>query len=547
MKKSYRYAISAGLVILGVATVATWKRPPRSGQASPRTMAAIHGAAHPRAAASILKSWHVGSQPPIGLPDQSRHLLNRAASAAVWWADASPALTLQALDRRGPIGGVRPRQSLMFNAVWTQSQTAVRQGASQPVWFVDSADASVTSTGNEYSVQAGSSLPPGTTISRWVTFRASRPGVYVIQARWAGVDSVPLVITVGASALPPMPKIPTMPPQVAGVEPLAPSVLALDRTDRAAIAAGDAARPKLMRQMWIGTPVDGWIPIAGQVPDRWLVPGWSRSVTLTLFNSLNGNSITYLLPVNAAGNFSGIVASPYSGRVLLQVGPSNDTATAAAVPGAAQAALSATWGTTVDCHRAVSLKPELTALASVDYQLPRFQGAVREAAALWYNAPDPESGAIAISNWVATHIAYNYQEDKQLTGSAAHWPIGATVSETWNARSGVCENYAQVLTAMLRALGVRSILEDGQASAGWVSSWTVELVYRLRTTGSNHAWVDIEGLGPKMVATDPTWNGGSPASLSGARILVSSYTTRTFLFAASHHPAGEEVSGAIFP
>jgi transglutaminase-like putative cysteine protease len=260
-----------------------------------------------------------------------------------------------------------------------------------------------------------------------------------------------------------------------------------------------------------------------------------------------GTTVTYLLPVTRAGALSGIVASPYRGRVMVQLSPSNDTALARDVPSANSATETATWGATVTVNAAVPVRPALAALASVDYQMAGFRGAVEQAARLWYNAPDPETGAIAISNWVATHIAYNYQEDRQISGSHDRWYIGATVDQTWSTRSGVCENYAQVLAAMLRSLGIRCILEDGQASTGYVSSWTLQLVYTLRTTGKNHAWVEVEGVSPHAVATDPTWNGGSPPTLSAARVLTSSYTTDTQLFKKTHHPAGIEMSGAVFP
>ena len=111
---------------------------------------------------------------------------------------------------------------------------------------------------------------------------------------------------------------------------------------------------------------------------------------------------------------------------------------------------------------------------------------------------------------------------------------------------GVRES-TQVLTAMLRGLGIRAILEDGVASTHWVSSWTFWKVDTLQVDHQNHAWVDVEGIAPGPVATDPTWDGGSPRWLFLARVLVNDYTTTTHLFAATHHPTGPDVGGAVLP
>ena len=529
-------------------SVVSIDRVPATISAAPQMHAAAMKRAHrPVPVKQILAAWHVGQSTALRLPLQAAKRGNQAAPARSWWTRANSSLTVQAFDLHGPIGDLKPRQGVVIDAIWTQPDKRAAAGSSSPVWRVNSPDAKVTSA--QFALQTPSigPLPRRSAISPWFHFTASKPGVYVVQASWDGTWSVPLVITVGASQLPSMPSIPSIPAQDAGVAPVAASALALDQTDTGLLWAANAAHPGLMRQMWVGQPVDGWLPLVGQVPRAWVRPGWAHAVSITLFNLVNGTNINYLLPIDSAGRFSGIVAIPYRGRVMLEVGPATDTASAAAVLSASRAQYGETWGGVIQSARTVTVNPELAAVASVDYQLPGFHGAVAEAARLWYNSPDPETGAVAISNWVATHIAYNYVEDRRITGTVDRWPVGATVGETWQAHSGVCENYAQVLTAMLRGLGIPAILQDGEVSSGWVSVWTTLKVETLHEDKQNHAWVVVKGVAQKPIVTDPTWDGGSPPRLSEAYFLTNNFTTATRLFLATHHPAGAEVSGSILP
>lgn len=548
MATTHRYWTAASLLALSLAAVSVPGMSYSSGTvASTSLNGFLHGANQALPTAQILKAWHVGPLAAVTPAAQAKRLVNRALPARTWWADASPALTLQSVALNGTIAHLQTWQQLAIDAIWTNPNPAARSGNSEPVWHVDSPDVLLTPGGFQ-SLSLAATLPKNVAKSQWILFQASKPGVYVVQARWNHTNSVPLVITVGESRLPKMAPLPSLPPQDSGVATVAESQLTLDRPDTELMHQANAGRPGLMRHIWVGRPVRGWLPLAGQVPARWLKPGWDRSVTITLTSQTSGDTTTYLLPVNAEGAFSGIVASPYHGPVMLIVGPGNYTATASAVYSASAANAAANWGGIIEVPQAATINPQLTALASVDYELPGFRRALEQAATLWYNAPDPESGTMAISNWVATHIAYNYQEDRQISGAVDRWPVGATVDETWQTKSGVCENYAQVLVAMLRALGVPAVVEDGAATTKGIASWTFLAVETLQVEAEQqHAWVTVNGIAAKPVVTDPTWDGGSPPSLADANVLVNDFTTSTRLFSSTHHATGPELSGAIFP
>ena len=494
---------------------------------------------------SLLSSWGIGDPTSVSVLSQSSNLSNQASSAAGWWSNANPALTIQAYDSSSTMPQLEPNQEVVLQAAWTSPDEAASNGTSQPTWAVDSPDASVTQSNYTWNALPNPA-PPETVASNVMSFTASEPGVYVIQAQWDGTDSVPLVITVGESQLA-TPNVGTMPPQIAGVATVNTAALQVDPTDSAAVQSGNQSNPGILPNIWIGMPVHGWIPLSGQIPATWINPAWSQTVTVVLTNANNSNSVNYLLPIDANGNFSGVVASPFKGHVQVEIEPSSYTATDANVPVANQAQNDSLWNTYLDVNQSVSLPAHLAALANVDYLRPNFASAIDQAATLWYNSPDPVSGAIAISNWVATNIAYNYNEDTQITSNPDTWQVGATASQTWQAQSGVCENYSQVLVAMDRALGIPADIEYGVASSSWITNWTPSLVSQLNNDGWAHAWVAIYGLTPQPLMTDPTWNGGSPSSVSQANYLCSQYTTSTTLYQGSHDASGPDTQGLIMP
>ncbi len=500
---------------------------------------------------SLLHSWGIGSSTAFPLMARAKTLPNDATSAAAWWSDANASLMIQATTGNRSIWNVEPGQPVYLAALLTNPDSAAVSGQSQPTWTVDSPKATIGQPTGEFSTPAmAEPVPNGTILSTVSAFTAVSPGIYVVQAHWGGENSVPLVLVVGKRTMPAPSRVPTAPPQVTGVAEVPASALTRDPQDTSAIDDGNQWARGVLRHIWIGTPVQGWIPMAGQVPASWVRPGVSHTVTIEVSStSSSGRGTTdysvYTLPVNATGHFSGIIASPYRGRVDLEIVPSAYTMESSAVPAAEAMLKLNSWSTTVTVNRAVALPAHFAALANVNYTDPAFAPAIREAARIWYNAPDPISGAIAISNWIATSITYNYTELRGMEDN--QWTVGATPSQAYHAGTGVCENYTQILTALYRALGIPAVIENGVASSTWVTDWTSAEVRALGAEGDGHAWVAIYGLTASPLMTDPTWDGGAPSSLTNANYLTNAFTTDTVLFAGSHYGEGPDTAGFIFP
>lgn len=99
---------------------------------------------------------------------------------------------------------------------------------------------------------------------------------------------------------------------------------------------------------------------------------------------------------------------------------------------------------------------------------------------------DPAETALAISEWV--HEQLKYQPG--TTG------VHSTATDAWQAREGVCQDYAHVTLVMLRAIGI---------PARYVSGYLhTRPEARLGETvaGESHAWVDVWTGG--WWAHDPT-------------------------------------------
>ncbi|MCY0899635.1 MAG: transglutaminase-like domain-containing protein [Firmicutes bacterium] len=486
--------------------------------------------------APLLRGWGITALGPTPVALSVGHLVNQASPIPSWWANADPDLTIEAYTPSGTIAQLQPGQSVILGAIWTRPSVGAAAGQSEPRWTVNSPDATLTVESGYASFPVQKTAPPGTVDSATVLFSASRPGIYAIRAQWDGRYSVPLVLTVGFSELPRPRVMPRVAANNAGVATVAANLLHRDPVDMNAVQTAASVNRIKWPSLWIGQPVDGWIPITGQVPRTWLNPAWSHTVTVILSHptASHDNVATYVLPLNANGTVSGVVASPWAGNISLMFQPSAYATTLKGVQSAERLANVDVW-TQLTVNRPASLASDLVATASLDYNDTRFLGAIRTAATLWYNAPDRETAAVAISNWVATHIAYNYPEYDDKA-----WVIGATASQTAVAQLGVCQDYAEVLAALYRALGLPTAIADGVVSYVWEPGWTPNTVRTLTREGLTHAWVEVWALGPTPLVTDPTWDGGSPASLLGARYLTNNYTTVTTIYRGTHFEEGVE-------
>ncbi|MCY0878093.1 MAG: transglutaminase domain-containing protein [Firmicutes bacterium] len=493
---------------------------------------AVTRAAHRNgnAGPDLLRAWGILSSHPLPVPLAVGHPANQAFPVSDWWAGANAALTLEAYALTGSLGALQPGQPVMLEAIWTHPDKLAKLGATEPTWSVNSPDATIGSNLSGLSFGVPATAPAGTVDSGTVTFTASRPGIYAVRAEWDGVDSEPLVLTVGFSRLPRPPRFPRVDPSNAGVATVSAAELHRDPADTAALKALYISSHVRWPALWIGDPVDGWIPVSGEVPRTWLNPNWSHTLTVILEHTLHGESATvsYVLPVNAKGAFSGVIASPWAGNVSMFFQPSAYSTSLAGVLAAEKMSPTYVWSP-VAVAQGVPLQGTLVATAALNYNDARFAGAIKTAAILWDNAPDPETGLMAISNWFATHIAYNYPEYEDKS-----WLVGATASETYAAHLGVCQDYAEVLAAVYRALGLSSNVIDGVVSDAWQPGWTSGIVRALSQEGLTHAWVEVYGVGGASFVTDPTWDGGSPPNLADARYLTNNYSGDTVIFRGTH-------------
>ncbi len=487
----------------------------------------------------LLRRWGITSLNPTAHPmAQNLSLPNQAAPVSQWWSAANPSLMLTAMMANSHnMVSLQPGQVLTLEAVWTSPDAAAASGSTQPNWEINSPDATISATPYA-SAELMSPTPPQTVSSSPEGFVASVPGVYVVRAQWDGTESMPLVITVGLNKLSSSPASAlSMPPPVAGVVARPYKAVHADATDPAAMMQSREWNTNAnLPTVWVGKPVLGWIPITGHVPASWKHPGWSRTVTVIIspYQSKATTYKSYVLPLSPNGSFSGIVASPWKGLLQVTLQASNYTAKAGAVASASQSTL-ATWNTLIQVNRATVLPTHLSSSAALDYSDPRFSAALRIAAKLWYNAPDPITGALAISNWVGDDMAYNFTEFEDSS-----WTVGATASQSFAAHLGVCQNFAQVLAGVYRGLGIPAVVEEGVISYSWVAQWTPKLVAHQAAIGLSHAWVIAYGLSAQPLVTDPTWDGTGASSLAQANFQTNAFSTDTTVFEGSHYAQQEE-------
>lgn len=100
--------------------------------------------------------------------------------------------------------------------------------------------------------------------------------------------------------------------------------------------------------------------------------------------------------------------------------------------------------------------------------------------------PDPETAVHAASALVREHLTYR----KGATG------VATTAAQAWASQSGVCQDFAHVAIAFLRAAGI-----PARYVSGYLHPVSTPLVGRT-VVGESHAW--IEAWVGSWMAVDPT-------------------------------------------
>lgn len=116
----------------------------------------------------------------------------------------------------------------------------------------------------------------------------------------------------------------------------------------------------------------------------------------------------------------------------------------------------------------------------------RLDPSMAEAAAQVAAAPDPAAAVLSASAVVRDHLAYR----PGATG------VRTTAAEAWEARTGVCQDFAHITVALLRHCGIPARYVSGYLHP------SVNPEIGATVVGESHAWV--EGWVGDWLAVDPT-------------------------------------------
>ena len=161
--------------------------------------------------------------------------------------------------------------------------------------------------------------------------------------------------------------------------------------------------------------------------------------------------------------------------------------------------------------------PFLHANQYVDYEIA--VNAVAKAAELTADKLTALEKVTAIYDYVVTNITYDY--DLASTVTSGYLPVLDRVMEK---KSGICFDYAALMTGMLRSQGVPCKLVVGYAGTlyhAWISVWTAD-----------HGWVDnvIYFNGTAWQRMDPTFAAGGGKDSAILKYIGdgSNYTAKYF-------------------
>ena len=461
-------------------------------------------------------------------------LPNAATAEPTWWAQANPAITLEAVAPTSP--GARtahwaPNIPITLSALWIGPHAGPASILFDPNaswisqhWRVDSPDGHFTVvTGGRYGGPSPGGLENATNV---VQFTATRPGLYLIQGYWHGAWSMPFVLPIGINHLP----VPTLAWGPAANTGVVPAPVTLLRQDPVLTSTP----PSPTSTLHLGQPDAGWIPVYGTIPLQDLALGANRAiqVALTTTAPLGAHDHwNYTVPVSATGHVADWIRLPWpstSGHFRTWVTVSLNRTAVLTTPTALTQWAHRTHRILIPYLTFPNSGPSLTpierahlASALMDWNQPALSPFIRTAVTLLANAPSRKIGEIAISNWLSTTIAYNFAEYH------ANVLTYTTALETLQKHLGICSNYVNALVTLDRAVGITAQTIDGTARYTLTHPWTAT---QRQNPNYAHAWVQI-GTTPHAWTVDPTWNGADTLPLNS---LTNAYTEATRLFIASH-------------
>jgi hypothetical protein len=427
---------------------------------------------------------------------------NAAVDDSSWWTKAGTGIYIAAQTENPKINtdpavgseilNVQPGDKLYLFA-YSDSANVPK---SETAWAVNSADATITPDGQDWKVneyQAAGAV-----------FVTTEPGVYTVQANIAGANSVPLVITVGLAALKSggtgTDSMATS-ADTQGIRPLPAGLTPVQTADNGTGTSGTLYAP------------DGnWIPLSGKT-----TPGL-KFVTVLFGGSLISPDWSYNIPVQSDGSFAAELKSPVAGQTTIDLYTNYIQDLTMLGNGQSVTDMPVQFSVQLPTG-AVNLPPtalDLMPTAKMDFNLnPAF---ATTAEILFENAPSVDSGIEAVNNYVSDLLTYDMTETQP---NLYRFQDSET---TWNTRTGICEDYAELEASLLKSIGIRAETVLGSVPE---SSTSTDLA---NTSGDNHEWVQAWD-GEKWVVADPTWSSDDDANTA---IVTNQFFTNTQSFQSTH-------------
>jgi transglutaminase-like putative cysteine protease len=345
-----------------------------------------------------------------------------------------------------------------------------------PIWFVNSPYATISPVCDYEFSRGGYRVGVG-------TFTATKPGIYTVQAESGGEYSMPLVLLVGLDKLTASRNL-AVSGKTYGIQPLPRNLPSVpSRTQN-----GITYKPY--------RPINGWLPVSGYVKG-------ADSVVVYLWS---GNSDwSYCLPVHN-GQFSGLVRIPFTGndvKVLICTNFNQSLTQHGRIPS----------GAIYDVSNSVPIsRLDKARLASAEMDVNMLPDFAREASILMDNSPTTKTGIVAISNFAAEKVQYDWPT--YLSGKSL-WCDSATL---WNKPIGVCQDIAALAATMMKSIGIPVETVVGAAPKG---------------PQQNHEWLQAYD-GSSWIILDPTWDSPTSEQDMTKDVLSNEYNDNSLDFQTSH-------------
>ena len=427
-------------------------------------------------------------------------LQNSATNDATYWGrmDANYFLAVQtsnSLTNPPPsppkLLSAQPGQTLYLTAYSDNSNVP----PNSTKWFVNSTFASITPDQNGWAIKSGSQ----TLDAAGASFVASKPGIYTVQAEVGSNYTVPLVITVGLQQLQSTPI--QVSAQQSGVQPLPAGTYQIEQT------VTDASGTKYTFYQ----PVSGWIPVSGTAASG------VNKVCIQFWNTSDEVLWTYSVPV-VGGHFGALLLPPVQGSVQLAVDSHYLTNLTSAINSGQQYSAyvvpyDATGGTDLTQQQIDTL-----ASAKMDYNMSTQFNTI--ASTLLENSPSIDTGIEAVNNYVSDFMTYDSSE-LQPGGYRFQDSL-----ETLKTGLGVCEDYAELESSLLRSVGIQT-----ETISGTVEDPTGAVPITSLDKKFGHEWLKVWN-GASWIVADPTW--ASEALDSGYGSISNEFFTNTTSFTSDH-------------